>query len=188
MSAYGDRVPGWISKPEMEFVAEQMHAFGVTGKILEIGSACGRLFDYLYEQLPYWKYTAVDPWENQTDACRLYIDWSGPYEEHNLGEVITRQMFLENCPFAKAHQYFFEEWKTAEKFDVINIGCGSSTIDFYVIYEKAKQLLQSNGAIIATNVNHKKYNYDFKSVITKNNLRIEETRWCGNRCSCLVKE
>ena len=50
MSGCGDRVPGWIDIREMEFVLEQMESFGPTGKILEVGSATGRLFDFLYEK------------------------------------------------------------------------------------------------------------------------------------------
>lgn len=193
MSGFGDRVPGWISEDQMEFVAKQMHAFGATGKILEIGPACGRLSDYLHEQLPDWKYTAVDPWENHVNPCRLLLDWSGLHEEPNLGEVITKQMFTENCPFVEAHQCLFEDWETTEKFNVINIGFGKSE-DFYVIYEKAKQLLQPTspaGAIVVTNFNYINRS-SIESAVAKNNLRIQEIKWEDEgeefRSSCLITE
>ena len=38
---------GWISLQEMEFVKKQMTS--PVGNILEVGSANGRLFSYLYD-------------------------------------------------------------------------------------------------------------------------------------------
>lgn len=182
MSGCGDRVPGWIDIREMEFVLEQMESFGPTGKILEVGSATGRLFDFLYENKPDWEYTAVDPWEK--DGTRLQIDWSGPYEESNLGEVITKELFVKNCPFAKPFQTYFENFATDEKYDVISIGCAGDNIDWQVIYSKAKELLQPNGTIVARDIDHPKYKQKVNQAIKSNALRIGETRYS----SCAVKK
>jgi hypothetical protein len=102
-------------------------------------------------------------------------------------------MFIENCPFVEAHQCLFEDWETAEKFNVINIGFGKSE-DFYVIYEKAKQLLQPTspaGAIVVTNFNYINKS-SIESAVAKNNLRIQEIKWEDEgeefRSSCLITE
>lgn len=81
---------GWISLQEMEFVKKQMTS--PVGNILEVGSANGRLFSYLYDSHPKWKYTAVDPWEQEN--VRLQVDWEkGYFDPGNLKEVITVDMF-----------------------------------------------------------------------------------------------
>ena len=85
-------VDGWISIDEMEFVASQMRNIGKTGTILEIGAAAGRLFSFLQPKFPDWTYVAVDPWEQE--QVRLQIDWNkGYFDDNNLGEVITKDMF-----------------------------------------------------------------------------------------------
>ena len=187
MSGCGDRVPGWICEEEMEFVAEQMISFGPTGKILEIGSATGRLFDYLYEQLPNWEYTAVDPWK---EDVRLQLDWNIGYTEAKakgkLGEVITKQMFETNCPFAQAHQEYFEDFETDERYDVISVGCISDKINYSEIYSKAKQFLEPNGVIVARDLQQKKHNamHNIQQAFVDNALRVGKTKLN----SCVVKK
>jgi len=80
---------GWISNKEMELVHYHMRR---EGSILEVGCAVGKLFSYLYSFHPNWKYTVVDPFEEE--LVYLQKDWNkGYFEKDNLGELVTRKLF-----------------------------------------------------------------------------------------------
>lgn len=162
-------VEGWISVEEMELVAAEMNKIGSTGKILEVGAAAGRLFNFLYERFPDWEYVAVDPWKQEN--VKLQLDWNkGYFELDNLGEVITKQMFQSNCPFAITHECYFEDWETAEKFDVISLGLINKTISWFSTYKKSMSLLTETGVIVGRNLNNKLHTNRIDEVIT--NLRF----------------
>lgn len=149
-------VEGWITIPEMELVAKQMQLKGTTGLILEVGAAAGRLFDFLHNQFPYWTYVAVDPWAQE--QVRLQIDWAADYfTPGNLSDVITKDLFVKNCPFATAHETYFENWDTDQKFDIISMGLVSKKINWNTVYVHAKTMLKDDGVIIARNLKHKIY-------------------------------
>jgi len=149
-------IDGWISTDEMQLVADQMAKVGPTGKILEVGSAAGRLFDFLHNQFPNWTYVAVDPWE--VEEVRLQIDWDKDYfAPDNLGDVITKEMFVENCPYAEANQSYFENWEDSRQFDIVSMGLVGKKIKWHNVYQKAAKMLSPNGSIIARNLKHKKY-------------------------------
>ena len=61
---------GWIEWPEIDHVLAWMQK--ETGTIFESGSANGRLFSYLHQIKPKWKYTALDLWVGKTHFCLLY--------------------------------------------------------------------------------------------------------------------
>tara|TARA_B110000503_G_scaffold90944_1_gene137419 strand:+ start:3760 stop:4284 length:525 start_codon:yes stop_codon:yes gene_type:complete len=145
---------GWISLQEMEFVKKQITS--PVGNILEVGSANGRLFSYLYDSYPTWKYVAVDPWEQEN--VRLQVDWEkGYFDPGNLKEVITVDMFKLHCPYAETHEVYFENFKTTQKYDIISMGLVSNSVDWKSSYNKAFSFLKDNGIIIGRNLTHKKY-------------------------------
>lgn len=152
---------GWISNEEMELVHYHMRR---KGSILEVGCAVGKLFSYLYSFHPNWKYTVVDPFEEE--LVYLQKDWNkGYFDEDNLGELVTRKLFEKNCPFAHVNQCYFENFETDEKFDIVSLGLVGSKVDYIECYKKAKKLLNPNGLIIGRNYNHKKYGDVIKEAI-----------------------
>ena len=161
-------VDGWISLEEMKLVQDCMNIKSA-GNLLEIGSANGRLLNYLYKSYPDWIYTAVDPWE--TEEVRLQLDWNKEYfHPGNLGDIITKEMFIKNCPFAETYQEYFENWKTNKKFDVISMGLVGKKVNWSLTYNKATNMLSPRGILIARNLNHKKYGTEIKNAIRENNL------------------
>lgn len=167
-------VDGWISIDEMELVASQMRNIGKTGTILEIGAAAGRLFSFLQPKFPNWTYVAVDPWEQE--QVRLQIDWNkGYFDDNNLGEVITKDMFSKNCPFAEMHQAYFEDWNDERKFDIVSMGLVGKPIDWNRVYNKAKTLLNKDSVIIARNLKHKVYGEKIINAIESlGNIKVGE--------------
>ncbi len=166
-------VDGWISVNEMGLVARQMQLKADTGIILEVGSAAGRLFDFLYTQFPYWTYVAVDPWEQE--QVRLQIDWAADYfAPGNLSDVITKDLFVKNCPFAIAHETYFENWHTTQKFDIISMGLVGKKINWMNVYQHAVSMLKPNGVIIARNLKHKVYGEYINSAINALNFNTIE--------------
>ena len=154
---------GWISLQEMEFVEKQMNTN--TGTILEVGAANGRLFTYLYNNHPNWKYVAVDPWEQE--KVRLQVDGNkGYFEPNNLKEVITIDMFKTHCPYAETHEMYFDEFNTDQKFDIISMGLVSNSVDWKSAYIKAFNMLNDTGIIIGRNLTHKKYGNIIASAIS----------------------
>lgn len=161
-------VDGWISLQEINFVLECMEN-KTPGVILETGSANGRLFNYLFKFFPEWKYVAVDPWEKE--EVRLQIDWNKDYfYPNNLGEIITKEMFIKNCPFAEIHQEYYENWQTCEKYDIISMGLVSKKVDWNKAYKKAVSMLAEDGTLVARNLNHKKYGNEILSALDECNL------------------
>jgi hypothetical protein len=155
---------GWISIDEMTLVASQMNHIGETGTILEIGAAAGRLFSFLHPQFPNWTYIAVDPWEDEN--VKLQIDWNkGYFDVDNLGELITHDMFKNNCPFAESHKVYFEEWNDARKFDIISMGLVSKKVNWNLVYKKVQTMLTKDGVVVARNLNHKTYGAQIKEAI-----------------------
>ena len=70
-------IEGWISELEMQWILSYMPED--KGTIVETGSATGRLFAYLYEFKPQWKYVGVDAWDKeivylQKDYTKDYFD------------------------------------------------------------------------------------------------------------------
>lgn len=113
---------GWITLPEMDFVLSYMKKD--TGEIFESGSANGRLFSYLHGYKPNWKYTGLDVWDEKT---WLLHNYEIPYHQKgNDSTMITKEMFVRNCPYADAIQDDILDWKTTKKFDVVSIGAVQS--------------------------------------------------------------
>lgn len=169
-------IEGWITLEEMQLVADCMAEIGNTGTILEIGSAAGRLFDFLYPKFPNWRYVAVDPWEQE--QVRLQKDWSKDYfAPDNLGDVITKDLFVKNCPFAEAHQSYFENWLDDRQFDVISMGLVGKKIKWHDVYQKASQLLSSTGVIVPRNLKHKRYGEFIEQAVK--NLQFKEIATVG---------
>lgn len=159
-------ISGWISEEEIKFILEYMNTIGETGNILEVGSSFGRVFDYVIKYKPKWKYVAVDPWEY--DGTRLQLDWNKPYHSpNNTGEIITKQMFETNCPFATTHQMYFEDFTTECKFDIISIGCMGNKINWDKIYSNAVSMLSSNGIIIGRDYYHYKRGTQIQDAVNK---------------------
>lgn len=158
---------GWISEDEMTLVSKYMNKD--IGSILEVGAANGRLFSFLYPLHPSWKYYAVDPWEQE--QVRLQIDWNKDYfEKDNLKEIITKEMFVKNCPYAETYEVYFENFYTEQKFDIISLGLISKNIDWNFIYNIAYNMIAPGGKIIGRNYNHKKYGELIRSVANKFNV------------------
>lgn len=166
-------VDGWISIDEMQLVARQMHHIGKTGTILEVGAAAGRLFSFLQPQFPNWTYVAVDPWEDEN--VKLQLDWNkGYFDDNNLGELITHDMFKNNCPYAESYKGYFEDWNNPRKFDIISMGLISKKVDWKKVYNKTQKMLTSNGVVIARNLTHKLYGPTIKEAISElGNIEIE---------------
>lgn len=157
---------GWISIQEMDLVKKYMTP---TTSILEVGAANGRLFSYLYKDFPTADYYALDPWEQE--KVRLQVDWDkGYFDKDNLKEVITKEMFVNNCPFSKTYEMYFDDFETDQKYDIVSMGLVSSNVDWKSAYIKAFSLLKPNGIVIGRNYNHKKYGPIIKNVITQYNL------------------
>lgn len=157
---------GWISLQEMDLVKKYMKPYS---SILEVGAANGRLFTYLYNDFPNADYHAVDPWEQE--QVRLQVDWDkGYFDEDNLKEVITKEMFISHCPFAKTYEMYFDDFKTDQKYDIVSMGLVSSSIDWKSAYIKASSLTKPNGLIIGRNYNHKKYGPIIQDTIKEYNL------------------
>tara|TARA_R110000868_G_scaffold69433_1_gene204447 strand:+ start:4926 stop:6176 length:1251 start_codon:yes stop_codon:yes gene_type:complete len=164
---------GWISIDEMTLVASQMNHIGKTGTILEVGAAAGRLFSFLQPQFPNWTYVAVDPWEDEN--VKLQIDWNkGYFDLDNLGELITHNMFKNNCPFAESHKVYFEDWNDTRKFDIISMGLVSKKVNWNLVYKKVQTMLTKDGVVIARNINHKTYGPQIKEAIDSlGNIKID---------------
>lgn len=158
---------GWISEEEMILVSKYM--IKDNGSILEVGAANGRLFSFLYPLHPGWQYFAVDPWERE--QVRLQVDWNKDYfEPGNLKEIITKDMFIANCPFATAYQTYYENFITEKKFDIISLGLIGKNINWNFIYNIAYNMLTPGGKIIGRNYNHKRYGEIIRSVAHKFNI------------------
>ncbi len=169
-------IEGWITLEEMQLVADRMAEVGDTGTILELGSAAGRLFSFLYSKFPNWHYVAVDPWEQE--QVRLQKDWTKDYfAPDNLGDVITKDLFVTNCPFAEAHQSYFENWEDTRQFDVISMGLVGKKIKWHDVYQKAGQKLKQSGVIIARNLKHKRYGEYIEQAVK--NLQFKEIASIG---------
>jgi len=154
---------GWITEIEIELVSKYMNKD--SGSILEVGAANGRMFSYLYNLHPNWKYYAVDPWEQE--QVRLQIDWNKDYfEKDNLKEIITKEMFVKNCPYAETYEMYFENFYSEQKFDIISLGLISKNIDWTAVYDKAYNMLSTSGVIVGRNFNHKKYGDDIKKAVS----------------------
>lgn len=146
-------IAGWVPEIEIKLILKYMNQAGKLGNILEVGSSFGRVFNYLHYYKPDWNYVAVDPWE--WDGTRLQLDWSKPYHTPgNTSDVITKDMFTTNCPFALANQSYFEDYKSNEKFDIISIGCMGKKINWEIVYAKAYTMLADNGVIIGRDLYH----------------------------------
>lgn len=172
-------VDGWISVAEMELVANQMQLRGTTGSILEVGAAAGRLFDFLYTRFPTWTYVAVDPWEQE--QVRLQIDWTADYfAPGNLSDVITKDMFIKNCPFAIAQEAYFENWNTDQQFDIVSMGLVSKKINWQQVYQHAVTMLKNDGVVIARNLKHKVYGEYINQAI--NVLNFKSVDSIGGSC------
>lgn len=169
-------IEGWITTEEMQLVADRMAVIGNTGTILEVGSAAGRLFSFLYPKFPNWRYVAVDPWE--TEQVRLQKDWSKDYfAQDNLGDLITKDMFATNCPYAEAHQSYFEDWDDNKQFDIISMGLIGKKIKWHDVYQKAAAKLTINGVIIPRNLKHKRYGEFIEQAVK--NLQFKEIAAAG---------
>lgn len=162
---------GWISVPEMELVKKYMTD---NTQILEVGAANGRLFSYLNTSYPNATYHAVDPWEQE--KVRLQVDWDkGYFEEGNLKEIITLEMFKVNCPFATAYEMYFDDFVTDQKYDIVSLGLVSSSVDWKSAYIKAFDLVKNNGYVIGRNLTHSKYGSTIHEVI-KDYKMIDQTK------------
>lgn len=161
-------VDGWISYSEMEYVASFMHN-RPDGNILEVGSAAEKLFSYLHQLFPQWKFVAVDPWEKE--GVVFLNDYSKPYSdiENHTKEKITKSIFQKNCPYARAHQCYFEDFETEEKFDIISLGLIKSNINWDFVYNKAYDLLNENGYLIGRNLYHPKQGLRISKALKKYN-------------------
>lgn len=162
-------IAGWVPEIEIKFISLYMDKIGTTGKILEVGSSFGRVFDYLHQLHANWNYTAVDPWE--LDGTRLQNNWSMPYHSPgNRGEIITKKMFNDNCPYATSHQMFFEEFVTNEKFDIISIGCMGKQVNWNIVYKNALTMLTPSGYIVGRDYYHHTHGATIQLAV--NNYRI----------------
>lgn len=178
-------IEGWISIAEMDLVAAQMRRIGQHGTILEIGSAAGRLFDHLHKEFPNWRYVAVDPWE--IEQVHLQIYWNRDYfEPGNLGELITKRMFVKNCPYADPHRSYFENWETTERFNVISMGLVGPKVRWHDVYQKAAKLLTPDGIVVARNTKHKKYGEYVEQAIR--NLQYQEIGRTGESVALLRRD
>jgi hypothetical protein len=154
--------PGWISVDEMDLHMEYMNT--LTGSFLEAGCAAGRLFSYVNQKFPNWKYTGINPWTGED--VYLQKDWDKSYwDEGNLSELITEEMFKKNCPFAISHDTYFEKFLTTEKFDIVSVGQVSKSINWKQTYNYANMLVKDSGFIIGRNYNHKTYGIAIQEAI-----------------------
>ena len=152
---------GWIRKEEIDLVGKYMKG---TGSILEVGCAVGKLYTHLYQYNQDWHYAVVDPFEDE--QVRLQKDWNiGYFDKDNLGELVTRDEFEKNCPYAQVNQCYFEEYETDTKYDIISMGLVGKNVDWNTSYKKAKSLLNPGGIIIGRNYNHSKYGSAIKQAI-----------------------
>ena len=164
-------IDGLITLDEMQLVADQMAKIGARGTILEVGSAAGRLFDFLYKQFPNWTYVAVDPWE--TEQLRPQIDLGTDcFIPNNLNDSVTKETFVNNCPYAEAHQSYFENWIDSRKFDIVSIGLDGNNIKWHAVYRQASNFLSSNGILIARNLKHKKYGETIEQAVKNLQCKI----------------
>ena len=153
--------PGWIFESEM-----QLHAKYMKNSILEGGCAACRLFSYLQHNYPNAEYVGVNTWTD--DDVYLQKDWDkGYFDEGNLTELITLDMFTINCPYATAHDMKFENFDIDKKFDIVSIGQVGKNIDWCKTYEKAFSLVKDDGVVIGRNIEHKKYGSAIKEAISK---------------------
>lgn len=145
-------VEGWISELEMQWILSYMPED--KGTIVETGSATGRLFAYLYEFKPQWKYVGVDAWDKeivylQKDYTKNYFD----KDALDYKKRITQDMFVKNCPFAESHNCYFEDWEpTVQNVDVFSMGAINSRIVWKDVYEKARQITKPGGLIFGRNI------------------------------------
>lgn len=168
-------VDGWITLDQIKLVEKYMVNIS-HGNILEVGSAAGRLYSYLYEKFTDWNYVSVDPWEKE--GVKLQLDWNkGYFEPNNLGELITEQMFKNNCPFATTHKLYYSEYQTNEKFNIISLGLIGSKIDWPSTIEKSFNLLIEGGVIVGRNLSHPKYGEAIKRSI-ENYRMLEVCNGC----------
>lgn len=145
---------GWINKEGIDLHLQYMK--NEYGKILEGGSAAGKLFYHLHQIKPKWKYYAVNTWTD--DEVYLQKEWNTNYfDKDNLGERVTVELFITHCPFAKYYDMKFENFVSNEKFDVISIGQTGVNVDWAKTFEKAYTYLNTGGIIIGRNYNHYRY-------------------------------
>lgn len=153
--------PGWIYQNEMD-----LHLKYMKGSILEGGCAAGRLFSYLNQHCPNAEYVGVNTWTD--DDVYLQKDWDkGYFDKGNLTELITKEMFISNCPYATAYDCKFEMFETDKKFDIVSIGQIGKNINWEETYKKAFSLCKDNGVVIGRNIEHKKYGADIRQAINK---------------------
>tara|TARA_B100000989_G_scaffold289427_1_gene261297 strand:+ start:33551 stop:34219 length:669 start_codon:yes stop_codon:yes gene_type:complete len=174
---------GWIEWPEIDHVLAWMQK--ETGTIFESGSANGRLFSYLHQIKPKWKYTALDLWDGKThllkknaspgtDLKSLVFDPVRKTYSHpsNVGEYITLDMFNKNCPFAKAVKQDIFEYETDEKFDVVSVGVVNSRDwtyeDWEYVLEKHIDMTKPGGITIGRNYSSKRpYAKQIRDIVAK---------------------
>lgn len=145
-------VEGWISELEMQWILSYMPED--KGTIVETGSATGRLFAYLYEFKPKWKYVGVDAWDKE--IVYLQKDYTKDYFDEDALDYkkrITQDIFVKNCPFAEAHNCYFEDWKpTVQNVDVFSMGAINNWIVWKDVYDKARQITKPGGLIFGRNI------------------------------------
>lgn len=157
---------GWIGLTGIELHLEYMHK--QQGKILEGGSAAGKLFYHLHQVKPLWKYVAVNTWSD--DDVYLQKDWNQNYFAHNNhGEKITVELFKKHCPFAEYHDVKFENFVSDEKFDIVSIGQIGRNVNWHTTYLYAYKYLRVGGVIIGRNLNHYTYGSQIQQAIRKFN-------------------
>jgi len=157
---------GWINKEGIELHLDYMT--NDYGKILEGGSAAGKLFYHLHQVKPNWEYYAVNTWTK--DDVFLQKDWNGKYwDKDNLGERVTIDLFVKYCPFSKYYDGRFEDYKIDEKFDIVSIGQIGPNIDWEMTFTVAYDYLKDGGVIIGRNYSH----YHYKDPIRKATERFD---------------
>ena len=155
---------GWINKEGIDLHLQYMK--NEYGKILEGGSAAGKLFYHLHQIKPKWEYYAVNTWTD--DEVYLQKNWSANYfDKDNLGEQVTVELFTKHCPFAEYYDIKFEDFESNEKFDIISIGQIGCDVDWVKTFEKAYTYLNVGGVIVGRNYNHYKYGNEIQQAIAQ---------------------
>lgn len=145
---------GWINKKGIDL--HLLYMKNEFGKILEGGSAAGKLFYHLHQIKPKWEYYAVNTWTD--DEVYLQKDWSANYfDKDNFRQRVTVDLFIKHCPFAKYYDMKFENFVSNEKFDIISIGQIGRNVDWVKTFEKAYAYLNVGGIIVGRNYNHYRY-------------------------------
>lgn len=181
-------VPGWITKDQCEFHLKFIEK--KNGRILEVGTFGGRLFNYLQPVFPGWKYHAVNAWtEHKTyipadsdEIYRLDTNVKNPLEKN----LMTIKKFKKNCPYAKAKDCLFEKYTTTHKFDIVSMGQINRDINWYEQYTHALTFLQPKGIIIARNLSHPNQGQEIRKAIKESGLKILEIDNSRTQAACML--